>query len=145
MRYLTKQTFKDILKESGLSKEGVKDLKSTILNTIKGLGTLMDDTNETYIDSFKSVGFTNKMIVSVDDIDSVIYVLMEIGFKEEEIKVEDVRRDHEDREVYDEVYDDVYDVEIYILTNRHEFIKRLISYKVMGRVEPLVFNEINNR
>lgn len=149
-RYLTPLTFKDILKESDLDKSVILNLKNTILNTIKGIDTLMDDSegrNKTYIDSFKSGGFTNKMIVDVDDIDSVIYVLMEIGFKEEEIRVEDVRRDN--REDY-EVYED-YDVEIYILTNRHEFIKRLISYKVMGRLEPLWFNvvtnvdEINNR
>lgn len=132
-RYLTPLTFKDILKESDLDKSVILNLKKTILNTIKGIDTLMDDSkerNNTYIDSFKSGGFTNKMVVSVDDIDSVIYILMEIGFKEEEIKVEDVRGDYEDKEDYD--------VEIYILTNRHEFIKRLISYKVMGRVEPFI-------
>lgn len=134
-RYLTKQTFKDILKESDLDKRVILNLKNTILNTIKGIDSLKDDTNKTYIDSFNIVikggGFTNTMIVSVDDIDSVIYILMEIGFKEGEIRVEDVRS-------LNPIGDSRknYDVEVVIMTNRHEFIKRLIDYGVMGKVIP---------
>lgn len=121
MRYLTKQTFKDILKESGLSKEGVKDLKSTILNTIKGLGTLMDDTNETYINNYTLSPFTNRMrLRTIDDLDSIIYILMEIGFKEEEIKVDEF----------------VEYVDIYVYEGRVDHIKRLISYGIMGKVIP---------
>jgi hypothetical protein len=137
-RYLTLNTFKDILRESGLDREVVLEMKYTILNTINNLPTLMDDTNKTYVDSFIGGGFTNNIVVRLDDVDSIVYVLLEIGFKEEEIRVEDVRLDYECED-----YDDIDYVEVYCMTNRYDFIRRLISYKVMGRVIPTIYKDIN--
>lgn len=128
MRYLTKQTLKDILEESGVHKEILLNLKYSILNSITNLDTLLDDGNKTYIDSFIPGGYTNTMTVDVDYMDDIVFILNEIGFKEEEIMIEDTPGSNHTK------------VNIYCLTNRHDHIRRLISYGIITRVETKVFN-----
>lgn len=95
MRYLTKETFKDIVNDSGITKEELVVLKTMLKQEEEDKRT---------------------MIVDVETIDCVVYILQEIGIKEEEIIIEYKG-------------DDLSSITINLI--RVDYLNRIKSYNIM--------------